>query len=369
VSIANHLDRVSPMKKTRTLYLARVLTVLCSCLMSLPVLAQNKGGGKGGGGGGADGGGSTGPAGDVYFQPIDVWSGTYYELSKIKADGSGGAIVVYDNPDGQGFLEASHHLHGGQRWFLSLGNWWPGTDWGSNNISATSESGVTVPLFVSSDFTFIEGEPHWVRPANDNWVSFAGTQWETDPVTGQQTLVDEGIFRVQVQFAENGTIVGGVPGSLELVISTLPFDAQPYGHDWGADGQLLFVTRVQYPDFSSSTQLWMADVSDPNDPLILPVSTGSNQPISSPSWSPDGSKVAFNEGSTGIVILTLSNGSRKTIRDNATTGVGRPQWSPTGEWIVYHRTRSQDRITKVIRANADGTGQTYLADGWVLGWR
>ncbi len=338
------------MKKTQTFYLARVLAVLCSCLMSLPVLAQNKGGGKGGGGGGgADGGGSTGPAGDVYFQSVDVWAGRRYEISNIKADGSGGASVVYDNPDGQGFREASHQLHGGQRWFLSTGNWWPDTDWGENNISATSESGVTVPLFVSgSDFEFIQGGLHWIRPASDNWVSFAGTQWETDPETGQQTLVNEGIFRVKVQFADDGTIVGGVPGSFELVISTLPFAAQPSGHDWGSDGQLLFVTRVQNPDGGSSTQLWMADVSVPtNDPLILPVSTGSNQPIWSPSWSPDGSKVAFSEYTTGIVILTLSNGSRRTIKSNATTGVGGLSWSPTGEWIVYERTRSQDRITKI----------------------
>lgn len=355
------------MKKTRTLYLARVLTVLCSCLMSLPVLAQNKGGGKGGGGGG-DGGGTTGPAGDVYFQPVDVWSGTYYEVSVIKADGSAGA-VVFDNPYGQRIDEASHQLHGGQRWFLSSGNWWPGTDWGSNNISATSESGVTVPLFVSSDFTFIGDEPHWVRPANDNWVSFSGTLWETDPITNQKTLVDEGIFRVQVQFATDGTIIGGVPGSLGLVLFTLPFGAQPNGHDWGPDGQLLFVTRVQNSDGGSLTQLWRADVSAPYDPLIMPVSTGSAQPISSPSWSPDGSKVAFSEHTTGIVILTLSNGSRRTIKSNATTGVGGPLWSPTGEWIVYRRTRSQNRVTEVYRANADGSGQTYLATGSALGWR
>ena len=327
---------------------------------SNPAFAQTKGGGKGGGGGGGgDGGGSTGPAGDVYFQPFNVWSGGgYYEISKIKADGSGGAIVVYDNPDGQSFLEASHHLHGGERWFLSSG---------STKILATSESGVTVPLFVSSDFTFIGGGPHWVRPEFDGWVSFEGRQCSTDPDTDEQTLVDEGIFRVQVQFDTDGTIIGG--GSLELVLSTLQFDAQPYGHDWGSDGQLLFVTRVQYPDFSSSTQLRMADFSVSNGPSIVPVSTGSNQPISSPSWSPDGSKVAFNEGSMGIVILTLSNGSRKTIKSNATTGVGSPQWSPTGEWIVYHRTRSQDRITKIYRATSDASGQTYLADGWNLGWR
>jgi len=343
-------------------WLGVIVAILACTLAAVPALAQPPGKGKGGGGDGGDGGGSTGPAGDVYFQPFNVWSGGgNYEISKIKADGSGGAIVVYDNPDGQIFLEASHQLHGGQRWFLRM-------DW--TYLSATSESGVTVPLIpTGSGFRFSGGEPHWIRHANDNWVSFAGTQWETDPETGQQTLVDEGIFRVQVQFADDGTITGGVPGSLELVISTLPFDAQPYGHDWGADGQLLFVTRVQYPDFSSSTQLWMADVSDPNDPLILPVSTGSDQPISSPSWSPDGSKVAFKGSTNDIVILTLSNGSRKTIKSNATTGVGGLQWSPTGEWIVYERTRSQDRITKIYRATSDASGQTYLADGRVLGWR
>jgi hypothetical protein len=352
--------------------LACLLAFFAVLFASNPAFAQTKGGGKGGGGGsGGDGGGSTGPAGDVYFQPVDVWSGTYYELSKIKADGSGGAIVVYDNPDGQRFDEASHQLHGGQRWFLSWGDGLNESGTWVSYVTATSERGVTVPLFVSSDFTFESG-PHWVRPDFDGSVSFEGSQWSTDPMTGQPTL-DEGIFRVRVQFAADGTIIGGVPGSLELVLSThnvlLPFGAQPNGHDWGSDGRLLFVTRVQNSDGGSSTQLWMADVSAPYDPLIMPVSTGSDQPISSPSWSPDGSNVAFKGSTNDIVILTLSNGSRRTIKSNATTGVGGLRWSPTGEWIVYERTRSQDRITKIYRANADGSGQTYLAEGWALGWR
>jgi len=225
-----------------------------------------------------------------------------------------------------------------------------------------------VPLFVSTEFTFL-GASHWVRTASDEWVSFEGTLWHTDPVTSQRTLVDEGIFRLQVDFGLDGSIIGGVPESLELVISTLPFGAQPGGHDWGPEGQLLFVTRLQNAGGGSSTNLWMADVTDPDAPVVWPVNTGSNQPISVPSWSPDGSKVAFQEHTTGIVILTLSNGSRRSIKSNATTGVGSPLWSPTGNGIIYQRTRSSNRISEVYRANADGSSQTYLVTGKALGWR
>jgi hypothetical protein len=333
---------------------------------SNPAFAQTKGGGKGGGGGG--GGDSSGPTGDVYFQSRDAISGRAFEVSVIKADGSG-ARELFANPAGQFFTEASHSMHGGQRWFLSWGDGLNQSGAWASYLTATSESDVTVPLFVSSDFTFIEGEPHWVRTAGDGWVSFEGTQWSTDPMTGTRTVVDEGIFRVQVAFAADGTISGGVPGSMELVLSTLPFGAKPSGHDWGPGGELLFVTRVQNPDGGSSTGLWMANLTDPINPLIAPVNTGSNLPISSPSWSPDGSKVAFNEHTTGIVILTLSNGSRRTIKSNATTGVGSPLWSPSGMGIVYQRTRSSTRVTEVYRANADGSNQTYLATGRALGWR
>ena len=325
-------------------------------------LAQSK---KPGGGGA----GSGGPAGTVFFQSRSEDPGEPLVTSSIKADGSGDVVLLFADPDRVRLTEASHVLHAGQRWFLSWGDGYTALGSWTSYITATNEFGELVPLFSSSDFTFIEGEPHWMRAEDDGWVSFEGTRWYTDPLTGVQTPIEEGIFRVQVAFDADGDIIGGVPGSWELVLSTLPFDAQPHGHDWGPGGELLFVTRVQNPDGGSATQLWMADVTDPGDPVVVPVNTGSTHPISSPSWSPDGSKLAFNESTTGIVILFLSNGSRKTIKSNATTGVGRALWAPTGTGIVYQRTRSSNRITEVYRANADGSGQTYLATGWALGWR
>ncbi len=344
--------------------LAFLSAMLAVCLVSFPAWGQTKGGGKGGGNTG-----SSGPPGTVYFQSRSEDPTEPLVTSSIKADGTGAAVPLFADPDRVRLTQASHVLHAGQRWFLSWGDGYTSLGTWTSYITATSELGAVVLLFSSPDFTFIEGEPRWMRAENDGWVSFEGTQWGTDPLTGVPAPIEEGIFRVQVDFDPAGAIIGGVPGSWEMVLSTLPFDAQPHGHDWGSGGELLFVTKVQHPDGGSATQLWIADVTDPGDPVIVPVNTGSGHPIGYPSWSPDGSKVAFNEATTGIVILTLSNGSRKTIKSNATTGVGRPLWSPTGTGIVYQRTRSSTRITEVYRANADGSGQTYLATGWALGWR
>jgi hypothetical protein len=314
--------------------------VLAVTVSTDPALAQKKGGS-----------GSAGPPGIVYFQSHPV--GSPFVTGYVKADGTGSAVAVRSGEPY--FTEASHLLHGGQRWFLS-------SDF--NSVAVSPEVGDPVLLFSDPDFTVLE-EPHWVRTTNDGWVTFPGTIRWTNPETGQSEIVEEGIFAIQAAYNAGGNITGSVPGTFQLVLSTSGLGGLPYAHDWGPAGELLLVTW----DGGEFNTMWIADVSDPTDPLIVPVNTGSRNRVGSPTWSPDGTKIAFNEATTGIVIMTLANGQRKTIKSTATTGVGRPLWSPTGSGIIYQQGRYGEAQSDVHRASADGTNRSYLATGRALGWR
>jgi Tol biopolymer transport system component len=128
---------------------------------------------------------------------------------------------------------------------------------------------------------------------------------------------------------------------------------------------LLFSVR----DAGVNSGLWIADLSQPEASRYTWVSTGASRVVSIPAWSPDGSRVGFNENSTGIVILNLASGRRKTIPNSATHGVGRVRWSPNGDGLVYQRGRYGEAQSDIYRADRDGSGRTFVATGSALGWR
>jgi TolB protein len=82
---------------------------------------------------------------------------------------------------------------------------------------------------------------------------------------------------------------------------------------------------------------------------IVPAAFG----VSSPAWSPDGRKLAYESSSPlGFYVLDLASGRSIRIGD----GVGHPAWSPNGRWIAGSSLSS--RGIAVIRP--DGTGMRLV---------
>ena len=128
--------------------------------------------------------------------------------------------------------------------------------------------------------------------------------------------------------------------------------------------------------FTSVTSDW--DPNDPNSSLATAIyvmnadGTGqtcltNNSLISgSPSWSPDGSKIAFtsmdSDYSTAVIYVMNADGTGQTCLTNNSLISGSPSWSPDGSKIAFTSMDSDYGTAVIYVMNADGTGQTCLTD-------
>jgi TolB protein len=78
-----------------------------------------------------------------------------------------------------------------------------------------------------------------------------------------------------------------------------------------------------------------------------------------PSWSPDGSKIAYSAGGD-IYVMNADGSGRVDITDDPSFSDNNPAWSPDGSMIVFTSDRGGN--IDVFVMNADGTGQTNLTD-------
>ena len=109
------------------------------------------------------------------------------------------------------------------------------------------------------------------------------------------------------------------------------------------------VTRVDYKANKYRSQVWLAatDGSTPPRPL-----TAGEKRDGNPSWSPDGTWLAFTsgrsekKGETTLCIIPI--GASGEIRTIATMpdGVGSVTWSPCGKWIAFTSRTQDERYTK-----------------------
>ena len=94
-----------------------------------------------------------------------------------------------------------------------------------------------------------------------------------------------------------------------------------------------------------------------------PVSLGISTEDSSPSWSPDGTKIAFNsdkdEQNSDIYIMNVDGSNPTRLTDNPADD-GDPSWSPDGDRVVFHSNR--DGNWEVYTMNADGSDQARLTN-------
>ena len=114
----------------------------------------------------------------------------------------------------------------------------------------------------------------------------------------------------------------------------------------------VFATRIAYVVQTSrnSWELHIADADGANPQSAL----RSREPIISPAWSPDGSRLAYVSFETGkpvVYVHTVATGARKAVA-NFRGSNSAPAWSPDGKTLAVTLTREGN--SQVFLMNADG---------------
>ncbi len=114
----------------------------------------------------------------------------------------------------------------------------------------------------------------------------------------------------------------------------------------------VFSTRIAYVVQTSrnSWELHIADADGANPQSAL----RSREPIISPAWSPDGSRLAYVSFETGkpvVYVHTVATGARKAVA-NFRGSNSAPGWSPDGKTLAVTLTREGN--SQVFLMDADG---------------
>lgn len=136
--------------------------------------------------------------------------------------------------------------------------------------------------------------------------------------------------------------------------------------------RLIYVSVTRNPAGKDYFRLTLAD-ADGARPIVL---LESREPIMSPSWSPDGSQVAyvsFETGRPAIFRQVLATGEREQLTNYRGLNSS-PAWSPDGNTLamvlskdgspdIYLMDMASRRLTRVTRHYAIDTEPSWMPDG------
>jgi Tol biopolymer transport system component len=211
---------------------------------------------------------------------------------------------------------------------------------------------------------------HEVDGRLDVWIMDAGTGALTSNLTGD---FDGALLRSPATWAPDGTVVA--------------FAGKPTGAGPGNEGDL-FLASTEGLGIAS---LPPGSASEEDRPVISPVGTviafisnGEDGEFeiyiidieantigrltnyedrdSSPTWSPDGSQIAFRrriDGNSEIFVVDANGTNVRQLTDDPAFD-GDPQWSPDGSEIIFTSDRAGNYDIWVM--NADGTDQAQVTD-------
>jgi len=129
---------------------------------------------------------------------------------------------------------------------------------------------------------------------------------------------------------------------------------------WSPDGSMIAFASNR----SGERQLYVANANGKNVEQV----TDLNNMGGRSSWSPDGTKLAFYRGPAGdrdIYVINI-DGSGLQRLTNGGDNLG-PSWSPDGEWIAFTSFRDGNNEIYIVRP--DGRRETRLTGSPISDWQ
>ena len=171
------------------------------------------------------------------------------------------------------------------------------------------------------------------------------------------------IFSVQKEAQLRTSTVYGVPNKLKQLayyISDGIYE-EITGLKGVASTRLLYVTE-EFSGGISQFKLNVADADGSNEQILL----RSNEPIISPSWSPDSKQVAYVSFETGmakVFIQNIATGKREIVLENKFQ-ISSPSWSPNGKFMSL--TLYQDGNAEIYILNLKNKNLTRLTNHYSI---
>jgi len=129
---------------------------------------------------------------------------------------------------------------------------------------------------------------------------------------------------------------------------------------WSPDGSMIAFASSR----EGKRQLYVVNADGSN----LRQVTDLNNMGGRSTWSPDGTKLAFYRGPTGdhdIFIINVDGTDLRRLTDGG-DNLG-PSWSPDGNWIAF--TSFRDGNNEIYVMHPDGTGVTRLTENPISDWQ
>ncbi len=179
-------------------------------------------------------------------------------------------------------------------------------------------------------------------------------------VVGSVQKLSDGRFDVRYKLLDtiksstlSGFSLAALPSNTRLTAHKIADDI--YEKLLGVRG--VFSTRIAYVTKAGSE--YRLEIADADGDGIQ-VALRSNEPIISPAWSPDGTKLAYVsfEAKKPIVYVQNLITRERTVIANYKGSNSAPAWSPDGSKLAI--ALSRDGLTQIYLVNANGTGLQRL---------